>query len=481
MALLKFNYGILANLQNVSPSAATAGNVYITHDERAMYVDIPVMSEVEGKQVVTNSNRIRIGDMRIYTYLEDLQTELSSQSALTETALYYVEKQGKGKPVEEQKTVNALFKWSNSENKFIQINDTTSLVSKLTTLEGTVAGHTTAIEGINQSINNINANIENITKENGIIDTKVKASSDALTELINGKVAQNDFNTLNTTVSEHIEAQVTLDQGQTNAINDLNTLVGHKDNGENDPATGLCADVKKNAADIVDIRSTIESLTGTEGGSIGEQIDAKIEAAQALQKVKDDAQDLLISGLTTDLAGYKESVSSTYATKEELTAHANAAAAAYATKEELTAHANAAAAAYATKEALEAEITRATGIEENHEGRIAEIETFFNAAIEPESTIDNLKEILKYIEDHKGEAIDMAADIQANAENIADINEIIGTEARVDDEGIEVPATGIRGDIAGLQAELATETTTRVSEIERIENDINSLLTWGTF
>ena len=481
MALLKFNYGVLANLKNVNPSAATAGNVYITHDERAMYVDIPVMGEVEGKQVVTSSNRIRIGDMRIYTYLEDLQTELSNQSILTETALYYVEKQGKDKPVEEQKIVNALFKWSNSENKFIQINDTTSLVNKLTALENTVAGHATAIAGINESINNINADIENITKENGIIDTKVKASSDALTELINGKVAQDDFNTLNTTVSEHIAAQATLDQGQTDAINDLNALVGHKDNGENDPATGLCADIEKNATDIADIKLTIESLTGTDGGSIGEQIDSKIEAAQALQKKKDDDQDSLINGLTTDLTGYKETVSSTYATKEELTTHAADAAKTYATKEELTAHTEAAAKDYATKGELAAEITRASGVEEDHEGRIAEIETFFNAAIEPETTIDNLKEILKYIEDHKGEAIDMAANIQTNTEDIEDIYEIIGAEARVDDEGVEVPATGIRGDIAALQTGLAAEITSRTSEIERIENNINSLFAWGTF
>jgi hypothetical protein len=77
--------------------------------------------------------------------------------------------------------------------------------------------------------------------------------------------------------------------------------------------------------------------------------------------------------LTTELNGYKESVANTYATKEDL---------------------------------------------KGQKERIDTIETFFKAAVEPESTIDNLNEILKYIEDHKGEAIDMAADIQTNANDI---------------------------------------------------------------
>ena len=550
MALLKFNYGLLENLKNVAVSASSAGNVYITKDERAMYVDIPVVSTVDEKQVVTGAERIRIGDMRVYTYLEDLQSELSKgeQSLLTETALYYVEKQGKDKPVEEQKTVNALFKWSNAANKFIQINDTASLVSKLNELENAVAGQATAIEGINTNIEGINTNIENITKTDGIIDSKVSASAEALTALINGKVAQGDFDTLNTTVTDHIAAQATKDQGQDNLIAGLTEIVGASDND------GLRKKAADNAAAIEDIRDTIEALTGTEGGSIGEQIDAKIEAAQALQAEKDKSQDDLISGLTTDLSGYKDTVSNTYATKAELTAHEQAADAKYATKTELTAHEQAADAKYATQtalgevstvanradaqastnntaisnlnteltnyktsnntavaevkavaeaavkqsdydakiqaidakdgelaQAIAAETTRATGVEENHEERIAEIETFFSAAVDPESTIDNLNEILKYIEDHKGEAIDMAADIQKNAEDIADIKEIVGTESYTDGEGVEVPATGLIGDIANLEAGLASEVTTRVSEIQRVENYINSMMTWGTF
>ena len=557
MALLKFNYGLLENLKNVVASASSAGNVYITKDERAMYVDIPVMGIVNDEQVVTGAERIRIGDMRIYTYLEDLQSELSKgeQSLLTETALYYVEKKGKGKPVEEQETVNALFKWSNTANAFIQINDTASLVSRLKSLQEAVDGHTTSINGINESISNINTNIENITKENGLIDTKVKASADALTEVINGKVSQGDFNNLNTTVTNHIDAQATKDQGQDNLINALNTLVGHKDNGENDPATGLCADVKKNASDIEDIRDTIEALTGTEGGSIGEQIDEKIAAAQATQKVKDDAQDELISGLTTELNGYKESVANTYVTKKDLTDHNTAADAKFATKEELNAHAQEASNTYATKTALgevstvanradaqaatnntaianlgtefsnyktsndqalagvkataeaavkqsdydtkmaaldkedqdirdliAAETTRATGIESDHETRIAEMETFWKVSENPTEAIDTLKEIVDYIESDESGAAEMLGKINQNTSDIATINEIIGSDAYTDEEtGTEIPASGLKSKIKVLEDGLANEVTARQGDVNDLYAFINEKLTWGTF
>ena len=70
---------------------------------------------------------------------------------------------------------------------------------------------------------------------------------------------------------------------------------------------------------------------------------------------------------------------------------------------------------------VSAEQARAEGIEANHEGRIATMENFWKAADDPEGTIDKLAEIVKYIEDDKTGALDMAADIQANADAIAAI------------------------------------------------------------
>ena len=151
--LLKFKHGLQANMKENSPELAP-GTVYITRDERAMYVDLP--PHMNGDQEIYPSKRIRIGDMRVYTYIEDLKTELANDmSTLTNSALYYAEK-SKGiaddgsHDVSKDKTINALLKWNGSE--FIQLNsisDVTVNLNELTTrvanVEATVGANTTAI------------------------------------------------------------------------------------------------------------------------------------------------------------------------------------------------------------------------------------------------------------------------------------------------------------------------------------------------
>lgn len=70
---------------------------------------------------------------------------------------------------------------------------------------------------------------------------------------------------------------------------------------------------------------------------------------------------------------------------------------------------------------ITAETERATGVEEDHEDRIAKMETFWQAADDSEGTIDKLAEIVAYIENDKSGALDMAEAIANNTEAIADI------------------------------------------------------------
>ncbi len=79
---------------------------------------------------------------------------------------------------------------------------------------------------------------------------------------------------------------------------------------------------------------------------------------------------------------------------------------------------------------VSAEVERATGIEADHEERITEMENFWKAADDPEGTIDKLAEIVNYINADKSGAIDMAADIQANANAIAAIYAVDGEGAK---------------------------------------------------
>lgn len=109
---------------------------------------------------------------------------------------------------------------------------------------------------------------------------------------------------------------------------------------------------------------------------------------------------------------------------------------------------------------VSAEKSRAEGIEANHESRIAEMETFWAAADDPEGTIDKLAEIVNYINSDKDGALDMAADIQANSDAIAAIYKAA--------EG-EVPASGVLVTLEG-------KVTENTQAIAAINNEITGVL-----
>lgn len=90
MAMVNFKKGLLANL----PEAKSAGTLYITTDERALYLD------------VDSSTRIRLGDFIEVASIADLPVAGANQ-----TAMYYA------------KAENVLAKWSGTE--WVQINPDT--------------------------------------------------------------------------------------------------------------------------------------------------------------------------------------------------------------------------------------------------------------------------------------------------------------------------------------------------------------------
>lgn len=106
MALLKFNRGEFKNL----PATRTEGHVYITTDEKAMYVDI------------SNSERIRIGQIIELSAQEwtNLQPPYSTE------AFYYI-----------GGAYNALLKWTGSE--WVQINSTKAVQDQFTALSNRIS------------------------------------------------------------------------------------------------------------------------------------------------------------------------------------------------------------------------------------------------------------------------------------------------------------------------------------------------------
>lgn len=137
---------------------------------------------------------------------------------------------------------------------------------------------------------------------------------------------------------------------------------------------------------------------------------------------------------------------------------------------------------------VSAEQSRAEGVEAGHETRIAKMETFWAAADDPNETIDKLAEIVKYIEDDQTGALDLAADIQKNAEAIAAIydvaedgsksgvlvTEIARVEKKADDNATAIAA--INNETTGILATAKGYTDAQIAAIPAATADALGLV-----
>lgn len=156
---LQFKRGKLAGL---STADITPGTVYITTDERAMYVDY-----TDGDV----AKRMRLGDYVEYNTLTEL--EATANSALSTTAFYFV------------KTGNMLLRWTGDEsqghNGFIQINPDT--ITEIKGIELAVVGDTANNKAtITTSILDSNSNnptVSNAITIEGSDGAKVSATNNS--------------------------------------------------------------------------------------------------------------------------------------------------------------------------------------------------------------------------------------------------------------------------------------------------------------
>ena len=225
-----------------------------------------------------------------------------------------------------------------------------------------------------------------------------------------------EYNTLNSIVSGHTEAiakkadQTAVDNAiakigvNETAIKTLNETTIPGINGE--------IAKKANSADVY-TKSEVNAITGTVAE--GKTIVQMIEEAQSTATY-DDSE---VRGL---IAGNTSAIKAIYTAADGETPASGVLVSEIARVEGL----------------ISAEKSRAESIEANHEGRIAEMETFWAAADDPEGTIDKLAEIVNYINSDKDGALDMAADIQANTEAI---NAIYAPASGEGDDA--VPASGV--------------------------------------
>lgn len=297
--LLKFKHGRLANMKVDSP-ALVPGTVYITRDERAMYVDLPAYTNGDGS-VAEAAKRIRIGDMRVYTYLSELREDLKNDmSSLTTSALFYAEKDkdSEGRDI----TINALLKWNGSE--FIQLNKTSDLAANLDSLESRIS----AVEGVNATQN---TNITNLTNSvntlNGDADTagsvahSIAAAVTELNAAIALKADASALNTLSGTVSTLSQTVEDNASAASTAHTQLQTAISNEASRADTEEKRLAGLISGNTTEIGKKANAADVYTKTDADkAIADAVKVETDArAQALTT---------INGSITTINGEIESI-----------------------------------------------------------------------------------------------------------------------------------------------------------------------------
>lgn len=463
--LLKFKHGLQADMKENSPALA-AGTIYITRDERAMYVDLPAYS----KDGVTEAvKRIRIGDMRVYEYLDELKTDLTNDmSALTTSALYYAEKDN----VTNKKVINALLKWNGTE--FIQLNKTSDIVGNLdaltarvTAAEGTIASYTTTLEDHAERIGTLEATVSALD-ETYATDEVLNSAIDTLNTAIGKKANQDAFEVLSQTVADNKSDADTAFESFVRDYVKKTEAPGYTDILTTTSASETYAtktELNTTKTDLIGKDSdatTADTIWAAKKMATAAQNTADAIQTQADKGVADakTAQDTIDGYITSNNAALQAEIGRATAAEEANQAAIEALEETHGNDKQ------------ALSAAIAAEQTRAEGVESDHEERIDRIEIFF-ASADPgasEQLVDTLKELQEYITSDTTGAAAMAANIQTNTTDIS---------------GLTTRMTTAESNITTLQSGLASETTSREAAVTGAINTAkaytNSALEWGTF
>lgn len=450
MALLNFKYGLMNKIKDLE---VNPGTVYITKDERAMYVDIPDDS-APGR-----ASRIRIGDFRIFTYYDEMVRKIKEDaSELTITALYYVEKNRKYdentfEPIlnngESQDVidVNGLYRYTgeNNLNPFIRLNEVSDFSGELTSLNTRVGSLETAIND-----------------ENGTVATKIGVETQARTEADakhtediakNAQAISANAGSINT----HSE-KISNIEGQIVSINtQLNTNIPDTYLTKTDAsATYLTkTDASTTYATKTDLSDAETRLVGNSGDDSSKNtIWAAKNMASAASASATSANTL--AGQANTTANNNSGEISTI--KERLDAVEDIADNA-ATKTELAQEVSDREAAIAGVNAI------TTGLNT----RLEQVEVYFETDGRGDEVINTFNEIVELITSDETGSAALLARVNQNAEDI---------------EGLDTRLTaldGTSGKIATIEGQI-TSLNTNVGKAEENANDYTeSLLTWGTF
>lgn len=287
-----------------------------------------------------------------------------------------------------QESINGLISRVDGLDAIVKTGDDSNakLRAAITATDGVVAGHTTAIGTLNTNVTNLGNNKADKTQ----VATDI---GNAKTELIGS-------------ASDAITAETI--HGALNAA----TAAANKADGASAAAAQALTDAKAytdgKVTDILGKNDDNSNFVGTVKGAYA--------AANAAQS-KADTNAGEISSIKEDIAEINEALGGA----EGNSVSDRLAALEAKDIEHGTAIGN-------NADAIGVEKERAMGVEAGFETRIATMENFWKAADDPVGTIDKLAEIVNYIAKDESGAVDMAADIEQNAKDIAANTKAISDE-----------------------------------------------------
>lgn len=263
--LLNFKMGLKNSLTATNPAVAP-GTIYVTTDERAMYIDV---TEKDG----TNARRIRLGDFRVYATFEDLKKEPADW---TQSCLYYVVDK------------NALAYYAGADKGWKLINDTAELSSNIENLTTAFGGIVDRLDGLGTSKGDVKKYIDTADQNLGLRIDEVENRATALESAVGKKAeGQNAATGLFKEVDdvearvESLEGFITGGEGSLSDViaTEINKLDAEVSSAEPESGKGIQVTVKQ-----VDGKLTEVALAG----NFDEKYEAKGVGQAAANKVLED-------------------------------------------------------------------------------------------------------------------------------------------------------------------------------------------------
>ena len=284
--MLNFKHGLFANL----PQTKSAGTIYVTTDEKAMYVDLPnadnVVERIRLSQIITLST---------YDW-QNLTPPYSTE------AFYYVS------------DANALLKYNGTQ--WVQLNSTADLETAISTLNTKLYG----ADGQSGDVGTLKNDVANLKEKDtelaGDIANLVKEDTRLSERIEEVALAAGDVTALNA-----LAGRVTaLDGGDTPASGRVTILEAdmanvksalNDDNGNllNVSAIKATADQAKNTADTAVQSDTFNTFKTENTAAIGTAKQEAIDAAASALNTYKGTNDTAIAGLDSridvlETAGY---------------------------------------------------------------------------------------------------------------------------------------------------------------------------------